>query len=619
MSRTLEHDGLRFRDLDHDGVLSAYEDWRLSPAERADDLLGRLTIAEKVGLMMHGTAIAVGSPFGAMGRGTGYDLDAIRDLVGTGVSSFISRLSLAPRELARQNNSLQALAAESRLGIPLTLSSDPRHHFASVTGASVDSAGFSQWPETLGLGAIGDPGLVERFGDIVRQEYRAIGLHMALFPQADLATSPRWPRAEGTFGQDPQLVRRLVGAFVRGLQGGSTGVNRSGLAAVVKHWVGYGASRDGFDGHNYYGRFSAFPGGAFDAHVEAFLDAFEANVAAVMPTYNILEGVVVDGVQIEQVGAGFSSELLTGLLRGRHGFSGVIVSDWGITRDMNEACRTGVPQQTPNDIAMPWGVDHLPLVERMAKGINAGLDQIGGEINTAPLIEAVRLGLVSEQRIEESARRILIQKFELGLFDDPFVDVDGAEALVGSAEFCREGVEAQRRSITVLDGPAGAALHRADTVFVWGIGTEAFEEVRVAVTASAEDATVAVVRLNAPHETLHPSFFFGSFQHEGDLDFPDDHEALAALREISASLPTIVVVHLDRPAVLSKLQPLAHVLIAEFGVSDAALVSSLLGNGQAAEGRLPFALPSDMQSVLDQTPDRPDDCPNPLYPIFHSR
>jgi beta-glucosidase len=637
----IEHDGLMFRDLDHDGQVAPYEDWRLSAGERADDLVGRMTLAEKVGTMLHGTAVAVGSPLAAMGRGTGYDLDALRSLIhDDGVTSLITRLALPPRQMAEQNNALQMIAAESRLGIPLTISSDPRHHFATLIGASVGSNGFSQWPETLGFGAIGDGRLVERFGEIVGQEYRAVGINMALFPQADLATEPRWPRAEGTFGSNPQAVRALVGAFVRGLQGGANGITAHGVAAVVKHWVGYGASRDGFDGHNYYGRFSTFPGGAFDDHVEAFLDAFKVNVASVMPTYNILEGLVlddsgrqtldasgdaVDGVDagrpspavavggpVEQVGVGFSAQLLTGLLRGVHGFTGVILSDWGISKDMNDACRTNVPPMTPADIAMPWGVDHLSTVERMAKGINAGLDQLGGEKDPLPLLEAVRQGLITEARIDESVRRILIQKFELGLFDNPFVDADHAAAIVGSAPFQAEADAAQRRALTLLEGNLAHALAPGDAVYLHGMSPAAFIDAGVRVVDDLADATIGVVRLTAPHQSLHPDSFFGRMQHEGDLDFKDGHEGLEALRHISAGVPTIVVVHLDRPAILTKIRDLAHVLLVEFGVSDAALVDTLLGRSKP-EGRLPFALPSDMASVLAQTPDRFDDCPTPLY------
>jgi len=523
-------------------------------------------------------------------------------------------LSLRPRDFAVQNNALQTLAARGRLGIPVTVSTDPRSHFKATTGASTAAAGFSQWPETLGLAAIGDLDLVRRFADIVRQEYRAIGIHMALSPQADLATSPRWPRIEGTFGEDPKVVRQMVGAYVEGIQGGRAGLNPEGVAAVVKHWVGYGASRDGFDGHNYYGRFSAFPGGAFQDHVDAFLDAFEVKVSGVMPTYNILQNVQIDGEDLAPLGAGFSRPLLINLLRGDHEFEGVILSDWAITKDCNEACRTGVPVQTLDDIGMSWGVDHLSAEARFAIGVDAGLDQFGGENDPAPLLAALDQGLIDPARLDISAYRILKQKFELGLFDAPFVDVAQAEALVGCEAFLRQAEATQRRALTWLERTPEADLKPGDAVFVHGLDTETLTRRGFRVVTDPGEARIALLRMSAPYQTLHPDFFFGSRQHEGDLDFKPGHAGLDWREALPDGLPVIVSVHLDRPAILTQVRARASGLLAEFGASEDALLDVLTGLAQA-EGRLPFALPASMAQVLAQTPDRPLDNPAPLYPV----
>ena len=605
-------DGETFRDLDHDGVVSPYEDWRLEPADRARDLLGRLTLAEKVGLLLHGTAPSTGR-YGPLGVGPEYDLDAVRKLVlDDGVTSLITRLSLPPAELAAQNNALQAVAAEGRLGIPVMVSTDPRSHFKPTTGASVAAAGFSQWPETLGLAAIGDAALVRRFAEIVRQEYRAVGIHMALSPQADLTTSPRWPRIEGCFGESPDLVRRLVGAYVEGMQGGPSGVTAGGVACVVKHWVGYGASRDGFDGHNYYGRFSAFPGGAFDDHVDAFRDAFAAGVSGVMPTYNILEGVELDGAPLPPVGAGFSRPLLSGLLRRDLGYQGVILSDWAIRKDCNEACRTGQPAQALSDIGMSWGVEHLSALDRIVLGIEAGLDQFGGEDDPAPLMEAVASGRVSEARIDQSVLRLLIQKFELGIFEQPFVDTDEAGRSVGKAEFTAEAGRAQRQAFTWLKGRGDWSLGPQDRVYVHGLPADGLAARGVSVTDDPATATRAVFRIAAPFQTLHPTFFFGRLQHEGDLDFKPGAPDFEAFRAVAARVPTLVSVHLDRPAILTGLTDLAEGLLAEFGADEAAFWDVVCGSS-APCGRLPFALPASMDAVLAGAPDRPLDDPAPLF------
>ena len=459
--------------------------------------------------------------------------------------------------------------------------------------------------------------LVRRFGEIVRQEYRAVGITMALSPQADLATSPMWPRIDGTFGEDPVRVRAMVGAYVEGLQGGRSGLTPTGVAAVVKHWVGYGASEDGFDGHNHYGRYSTFPGGAFDAHVDAFRDALAFRVSGVMPTYNILRGVTVDGRPVEQVGAGFSRRLLTDLLRGTHGFDGVILSDWAISKDCNTACRTGQPPQQPADIAMSWGVEDLPAVARIALGVNAGLDQFGGENDPSLLLQALRERRISQARIDQSVLRILKQKFELGLFEHPFVDADEAARIVGSPPFRSAGEQAQRQSLVRLKLGPGPALRPGDRVLLRGLPDAALVSRGVTVVSDPAQATVALVRLSAPFQRLHPTYFFGSRQHEGDLDFKPEDPDLMALKALPPGLRLIVVAHLDRPAVLTEIEALATDLVLDFGASDAAILDVLSGQA-ACRGRTPFSLPRSMDHVRRRHWDRPSDDRDPLHPMGYS-
>lgn len=612
MTESLQVDGLQFRDLDHDGKLAPFEDWRLSAADRATDLVRRLSLEEKVGLLLHGTLHSNAGVMSVLGVGAEYDLEAAAELIlQRGVNCMITRLSPSPRELAAQNNAIQAIAAQGRFSIPVTISTDPRHHFNPVLGASVNTSGFSQWPTTLGLAALMDAQVVQRFGDVVRQEYRATGITMALSPQADLATSPRWSRIDGTFGEDPMLVRKLVGAYVEGIQGGPNGVSDTGVAAVVKHWVGYGASAQGFDGHNYYGRFSSFPGGAFQDHVSAFGDAFEKNVAGVMPTYNILQDFAHEGVPIEQVGAGYSRELLTDMLRQQQSYKGLVLSDWAIARDVNEACRTGKPPMQPTDIAMAWGVENLSVAQRYAKGINAGLDQFGGEDTPEPMLQAINDGLVSETRIDESARRILEQKFMLGLFDNPYVDEDAAEELVGNVTFAREGEVAQRRSMVYLKRSA-VPIASEEKIYLHSISKEPFEAANLVVVDDLDQATIGIVKLQSPSQLLHPGFFFGSRQKEGDLDFKEDDKAYVAFKRISEKVPTIVVVEMDRPPILTNIQDKACALLASFGVNDSAIVE-VLKNPALAIGRLPYALPSSMEAVVGQSSDRSFDDPAPLF------
>ena len=609
-------DGRRFRDLDRNGRLDRFEDWRLLPAARAADLVARLTLEEKSGTAMHGTAPIAGGP---MASGPAYDSAAASEqIVRRGVTSLITRMSIAPAVFAAQNNALQEIAERGRFAIPVTISTDPRNHFQAVGGASTAAASFSQWPEAIGFGALGDSALVRRFADVVRGEYRAVGIRMALSPQADLATEPRWSRINGTFGEEPSRVAPLVRAYVEGMQRGATALGPGGVAAVVKHWIGYGAAVDGYDGHNYYGRFSRFPAGRFDDHVAPFLGAFAAGVSAVMPTYNILDGLSLDGKPMEPVGAGFSRQLLGDLLRGRHAFRGLVLSDWMITQDCVSACRTGTPRQEPWQIAMPWGVESLSKQERFAKAMNAGVDQFGGVDDGALLAEAVRSSRVAIARLDEAVARILALKFELGLFEDPYVDPAAAASVVGSAAGRRLASRTQARATVVLENALGPVMlpRRGARLYLAGVDGAAARARGFRVAADPAQADAALVRIAAPFQSTHPTFFFGSFQHEGDLDFPPGDSTLAAVRAVAAKVPTIVVVYLDRPAILTPIKEVAKALIAEFGISDDALFDVLTGR-VASEGRLPFELPSSMDEVRAQAPDVPHDTRSPLYPIGH--
>ena len=613
----------RFRDLNRNGKLDDYEDWRLPPARRAKDLVAKMTVDEKAGLMMHGTARAVG-PIGGAGIGARYDSAATARLIRDAhVTSFITRLGGDPTRLAEQNNMLQAIAEDTRLGIPLTISTDPRHHFQYVIGASVQAGRFSQWPEPLGFAALRDTALVRHFGDIARSEYRTVGIHMTLSPQADLATEPRWSRINGTFGEDADLARALTRSYIEGFQGRPGSRRSSHVLAVVKHWVGYGAAVDGFDSHSPYGRFAAFPDGKLDYHITPFLGAFEAGVAGVMPTYSILRGAIVAGKPVEALGAGFNKQLLTDLLRGRYGFRGVILSDWGITNDCDSNCLNGFPAGTRpsfRGFGTPWGLERASVEERFRKAIEAGMDQFGGSEDTHVVAQLVKGGSIPEQRLNESAERILIQKFELGLFDNPFVPATGIAEYVGTDSMQRQATIAQSRSLVVLENK-NAMLPidlRGKRVYLHRIAPEIATQYGFTVADDPSKADLAIMRVNAPFERLHPQYMFGSMQNEGSLDFRDDDPDYQAVKRVCAQVPTILTVYLDRPAILTNVKDQATALIANFGVSDAALFDALTGRVKAV-GKLPFQLPSSMSGVEKSRSDLAGDLPSPLYPFGFGR
>jgi beta-glucosidase len=607
--------GLRFRDLDGNGRLTPYEDWRLSPEIRADDLLRHMTLAEKAGQMVHGTLPAMGD---AMGRSAqGYDLEATRALVqGKHITSLITRLSLAPRAMAEQANAVQALAEGARLGIPLTISSDPRNHFHHVVGAGQSAAGVTQWPELLGFAALRDAALVGQFGRIARMEYRAVGIHEALSPQVDLASEPRWSRLAGTFGADPLLTSRLAEAYVVGFQGAPTGLTRQGVMTVAKHWVGYGALPEGFDGHNWYGRTAKLTTTQLDLHIAAFRGALAARTGGIMPTYPIVSGPVIDGKPVEPTGAGYSKVLLTDLLRGKLGYQGIILSDWGITADCNTRCSapTADAPQRPQDISTAWGVENLTVPQRFALGIAAGLDQFGGTHDVAALLEGIREARVSEARIDQSVRRVLIAKFRLGLFENPYVDPAAAERLIANPANHALAAQVQRAGQVLLTDRGLARLRQGGRkVWLSGADPTVARAAGLTVVERVEQADFALIRAESPSEVLHPYNFFGTRQKEGRLDFRDGDAAYDALRSAQAAkVPAVFAIFLDRPAILSNVVDKAVAVIGNFGASDAAVLDVVLGKA-AARGRLPFELPASMAAVAAQDPAQPDDSAAPLF------
>ena len=337
-----------------------------------------------------------------------------------------------------------------------------------------------------------------------------------------------------------------------------------------------------------------------------------------MPTYSILEGATVDGKPLEQVGGGFNTQLLT-LLRRTYQFDGVVLSDWAITNDCSEICMNGFPAgQKPSfsGVAMPWGVEKLSKEDKFAKSVNAGVDQIGGSDDPAPLLAAVHNHKVSEERVNQAVTRILIQKFQQGLFENPYVDSGIAADIVASSKFLSEALDAQRRSFVLLENknnllPLNGAGKR---LFLYQVDPKVAAQYGFTVTDNLDQADLALIRASAPFDTLHPNYMFGSMQHEGSLDFPDDNPEYQAIIRASAKVPTIVTVFLDRPAILNKFNGKVSALLANFGVSDRALFDVLTGKGKP-EGRLPFELPSSMQEVEAQLSEMPHDTAHPLYKL----
>ncbi len=598
-------EGVAYRDLNGNGRLDPYEDPRLDVASRVADLVPRLSLPEKAGLMFQ-TVIETGED-GSLLEHPGQISKSPTSVVVLGklLSHFNVHALADPRTAARWHNTLQALAEGTPHGIPVTISTDPRHSFVENAGASFAARAFSQWPEALGLAALRDPELVREFADVVRQEYAAVGIRAALHPTLDLATEPRWARQSQTFGQDPALVTELGLAYLRGLQGAVLGPGS--VACTAKHFPGGGPQRDGEDAHFPYGREQVYPGGRFADHLRPFPAAVEAGVAAVMPYSGMPLGLVVDGEPVEEVGFGYNRQIVTGLLRDRLGFQGVVVTDWELVNDNHVG-----DQVLP---ARAWGVEHLDPAGRMERILAAGADQFGGEECVEVLLDLVARGRVGVERIDESVRRLLAVKFRLGLFDNPYVDEDAAAATVGRADFRAAGHAAQARSVTVLRNGHGTAtvlpLRTGLRIYAERMDPDAVARAGTPVARPA-DGDVAVVRLTAPYEPRSDLFLENAF-HQGSLDFPPG--LAVRLARISAQCPLVVDVTLDRPAVLTPLLPVCAALVGSYGASDEALLDALTG-AVPPQGRLPFDLPRSMEQVRGHGEDVPgyDD---PLFAIGH--
>jgi beta-glucosidase len=572
------------------------EDYRNDTWEvdrRVDDLLSRMTLGEKAGMLFQ-TMIVVGS--GDLAEpSSAFGVESAEHMITSQLLSHFNVVRTAEDAgaLAEWHNRLQALAAKTRLGIPITLSTDPRNHFTENVGTAAAAGTFSQWPETLGLAAIGSAELVERFADIARQEYLAVGLRLALHPQIDLATEPRWSRISGGFGEDAELTSRLVQAYIRGFQGERLGPKS--VSTMTKHFPGGGPQKDGEDPHFAYGREQVYPGNNFEYHLNPFRAAIAVGGSQIMPYYGMPIG-----TQYDEVAFAFNKRIITDLLRGELGFDGIVCTDWGLLTDT-----TILGQPMP---ARAWGVEHLDEPSRAEMILNAGCDQFGGEARPELVVQLVGQGRIAKERIDISVRRLLREKFILGLFDNPYLDPDDASVTVGKAEFVAAGADAQRRAYTLLTNrDQRLPLRKGRRLYLEGVSEEV-ASLYGDVVADPADADVALLRLKAPYEP-RPGGFEARF-HAGSLEFPvaeRDHHAA-----ICSAVPTIVDVCLDRPAVLTDLAAEAAALLGSYGSSDEAFLDIVFGAAQP-EGSLPFDLPRSMSAVEASRSDVPFDTADPLF------
>lgn len=617
VKQIIEVDVLKFRDLDGDGELTPFEDWRLSPAERAADLVARMSPEEKLGLMVitsrpmgisqhnkeftsHDGVLdeqylpikldphtSAGIPF----EGT---MQMISEL---NIRHFILREEPTGSRIATWINTMNEVAEDSRWGIPVIVAANSKNEAGAFKmGGTPEDQPFTEWPGTLGLAATDSLEVIESFAAHSRAEWRASGLRKGYMYMADVFTDPRWFRGQGTLGENPEFVSKAIGALVRGFQG-QDGLGADGVALTTKHFPGGGPRENGTDPHYAEGSFNIYPtpGSLEDYHLPPFQAALDAGTSSIMPYYSIPseeksstpQGRLTD---FEQVGFAFNGEVLR-LLR-TMGHRGYINSDSGVLSKM------------------AWGVEDLSTPERVGRAVMAGTDMFADTNDVASVREAYVKGYFTSERLDGAAALLLEELFALGLFENPYVDPEEADRVVQNSEARAAAKDAHRRSV-VLAKNHGATLPLSTAglegkqvyveLFATGLTVKRLDALRrelaqahpeVSFTTDYHHADVAILLLRP---------FIGSyfeFVGIGDLSIDDhSHVDIEKVRDIRENVDTLVIgLNALFPWLLDSIEPLADALLVGFETEYGTMVDAMLGEF-APTGKLPITFPIDADAI----------------------
>jgi beta-glucosidase len=615
-SEILTEGKYRFKDLNKNGQVDPYEDWRLPMDERIADLVSQMTLEEKVGLMFHPN-IAVNEtgevkydlsdeekealrraeeeryagPIGPGGQNAGAMAMGQMRRAAT-AKSYIEEKNFrcilnngvaAPEKFANWSNKMQEIAEGTRLGIPIVFSSDPRHS-AKLGGHVSGTQYFSHITNgegQVGITAGGDPEMMRRFGEIMAEEYRAVGLHMFLGPQIDVITEPRWSRNMGCFSESAELTADMTAALIEGAQGDHVGPGK--ILVHLKHWPGSGPHLGGS------GRWLVYPGNNQEYHYLPWKKGIEKGALAAMGYYS--------GTYYDSLNVNYSYHMSTEVLYGELGFKGAICTDWGVVG--NGPLKPSLQGKTTTK-------DNMEMI------INAGVDQMGSETRPELVVELVNEGRVSEERINQAASRILQWHFILGLFENPYVDPAKAATVLQSPENEAFGLECQRVSNVLLTNNGGTLPAKEGIkVFVEGIDPALAASYGKVVDQPA-DADLIIYRT-----TSSPDRTGGSRQAsaEVDIDFPAGK--FARLQELVASgKPVVADINPTGSSLVitPELKALPQAMILSFDPTDAAVLDVVFGRHNP-KSKLPFEIPSSMDAVRAQKEDVPFDSPNPSFPF----
>jgi beta-glucosidase len=631
--KIIEQDGKQFKDLNKNGELDPYEDWRLSPEERSKDLLSKMSLEEKIGMMLIAdmkmtnevsimdfnakqegpitTAFNEEDIIVANNQFTGEPLPhPVMNTVGTtkGITErklrhFIWRTTTAPADtMAKWANKVQALAESDNLGIPVLFASNPRNH---ITGGSLGatgstSVGFSKWPSEIGLAAMKDKDMVCKFADMARQEWVSVGIRKGYMYMADLATEPRWQRSEGTFGEDPTLAAECIEAIVLGFQGDTLGAQS--VALTTKHFPGGGATYKGFDPHYTYGRNAVFPAKQFEKNLLPFKAAIKAGTSSIMPYYSLPKD-----TKYEEVAYAYNKGVLRDLLRGELGFTGIINSDTGPIE------------------SMPWGVDDLNIEQRYIKALDAGTNMFAGNGDPTQLIKTLQAHPEAMPLVDESVELLLRELFRLGLFENPYVDEGEAPTVVGKDEFVQAGEEAQRKSIVLLRNVEDQLpLAKATKVYFVEYGahqtptadhvySKAYED--LIFVSTAEEADVILLWLKPAIRPLFPADDSPLRVNLSSCGIDVDY-----VNRLTAEKPTVLAINYANPFVIDEVYNAQTAgcfvgVFATFGVQPEALLDVVSGKFNPS-AKMPFTTPISEVAVERNKEDLPGYDEGADYALF---
>lgn len=670
----LEVDGFVFKDLNGNGILDPYEDWRLPIEERIEDLSKQMTIEQIAGLMLYSQHQSVSTKdniFAKMFAGTydgksldesGKDISDLTDqqkkfLKEDNLRHILLTVVNDAKTAAKWNNNVQAFVEGLGLGIPANNSSDPRHTPNADTEFNAGAGGdISKWPEPLGLAATFDAELARRFGQVASKEYRALGITTALSPQVDIATEPRWMRFSGTFGEDSLLSTHMAEAYCDGFQTTEeTGEwGKESVNAMVKHWPGGGSGEAGRDAHYGYGKYAVYPGNNFDEHLKPFTEgAFKLKngtkkASAVMPYYTISYNQ--DHKYNENVGNSYNKFIITDLLRNKYNYDGVVCTDWMITKD--------APTIDSFLVGKCWGVENIGEAERHYKILMAGVDQFGGNNEIQPVLDAYDMGVKEHgeefmrNRFEASAKRLLRNIFKTGLFENPYVDPEESETIVGNKDFMKEGYNAQLKSIVMLKNKDNILpISEKKKVYIpkrrLKEGVDWFGNVIPArevfpvekkivekyytVVEKPEEADFAIVFIESPdsigykkeegyipvtlqyrpytaehareESIAHEAFENRSYKNKSNTATNEqDLDIILETKAIMKDKPVIVSMNCKNPTVVGEFENKVDSILINFNVQTQAILDIISGKEEPS-GLLPFQMPKDMRTVEEQKED----------------